>query len=130
MVGFSVFKLDFAAIFTDSKAIAYFFDTGNRQFFTSHVTLAKVNFTQSCFSNKLISKREILVVHTICTGNIVILIYVNQELLAVESIASFIAFIVNQTLSIVHIRVDHLNFQHRSNLSSISPCRTTTLRTS
>ena len=95
MVSFAVFRLDFAAIFTDSESLAYFFDTGNRQLFTSHVTLAKVNFTQSCFANELISKREILVVHTICAGNIVILIYINQELLTIENIVSIIAFIVN-----------------------------------
>ena len=130
MIGFSVFRLDFSAVLTNFKALAYFFNTGNRQFFTDHVTFTKVNFSQSCFANKLISKREIFVVHTICTGNIVIFIYINQKLFTIEYIISIIALIVNQALGIIHVRVDHLNLQHCSNLSGISPGRTTTLRAS
>ena len=129
MVGFLVFRLNFSAIFANSKSLAHFFNAGNGKFFASHITLAKVDFTQGCLANKLISKREIFIVHAICTGNIMVFIYINQKLLAVEDVIAVITFIVNQALGIIHIGVNHLNFQHRSDLASISPSGTSTLWT-
>ena len=130
MVSLAVFRLDFSAILTDSKSFAYLLNTRNRQLFSGHITLTEVNLTEGCFANELISERKIFIVHAICTGNVMVLIYVNQKLFAVEDVISVIALIVDQTLSVIHVGVDHLNFQHSSDLSSVSPCRTTALRTS
>ena len=129
MVGFPVFRLNFSTIFANSKSLAHFFNAGNGKLFASHITLAKVDFTQGRLANKLISKREIFIVHAICTGNIMVFIYINQKLLAVENVIAVITFIVNQALGIIHIGVNHLNFQHRSDLASISPSGTSTLWT-
>ncbi len=128
MICLSILRLNFSAIFANFKALAHFLNTRNRQFFTSHITLTKIDFTQSCLVNKLISKWKIFVVHTICARNITVFIYINQKLFAIKDIISIIALIVNQALCIVHIGVNHLNFQHCSDLTCIRPCRTATLR--
>ena len=58
-----------------------------------------------------------------------VLIYVYKELLAIKDIRAVVAFITNQALGVVHVRVDHLHFQHVAHLTGIGPSGASALRT-
>lgn len=58
-----------------------------------------------------------------------VLIYVYKGLLAIKDIRAVVAFITNQALGVVHVRVDHLHFQHVAHLTGIGPSGASALRT-
>ena len=127
MVRFSGIRLNLSTIFTYFESLANIFNTRNRQLFTCHIAFTEIDFPQCCLADKLVSKRKLLIIHSIGTGNIMILIYINKELLAVKYIGTLFTFITDQALRIIHIGIYHLNFQHRANLPCICPSRASTL---
>ena len=129
MFRLAVCRLDFSAVLADFEALTNIFGTSNHQPFTDHIAFAEVNLAHSGFADELITERELIIIHTVRLGYIVGFVYIDQHLLRIEHGRAVIAVITDETAFPVIIGIDHVDFQHTSQLTGISPSRTAALRT-
>ena len=128
MIRFPVIRLYFPTVFADLKAFAHIFNAGYIQFFAYSIAFAKVNLTKRRFPNEFIAERKFFIVHPVCTCDVGVFINIHQQLLAVENVVTVLAFIVDQTLCVVHIGIHHLYFKHIPDLARVSPLRASATR--
>ena len=129
MFRLAVCRLDFSAVLADFEALTNVFGTSNHQPFTDHIAFAEVDLAHSGFADELITERELIIIHTVCLGYIVGFVHINQHLLRIEHGRAVIAVVTDETAFPVIIGIDHVDFQHTSQLTGISPSRTAALRT-
>jgi hypothetical protein len=73
----SALRLYLSAVFAYFEPPANIINTGNRKLFTDDITLTEVDFSHGRFSDKLIPKGELVIVHAEGFRYVVLLVYIN-----------------------------------------------------
>ena len=122
-------RLNLSTVATDFKTLSNILFSGNCHLLTGGICFPEVNLTKSRLPNEFISKWKVIVVHLVCTGDVMVFIHIDQKLPHIEGIGPLLALVADKALGIIHIGVDHLDFQHASHLAGIRPRRASADRT-
>ena len=122
-------RLNLSAVSADLKAFSNILFSGNRHLLTGGICFSEVNLAKRCLPDEFVSKWKVIVVHLVCTGDVMVFIHIDQKLPHIECIGPLLTLVADKTLGIIHIGIDHLDFQHAAYLAGICPRRASADRT-